>query len=189
MRNGMDALWRAVDRRVHTQIRRIGQPLRGVLTRVTASGQALLVQLAGRAGEVETDLETAELYGLTSAPPVGTEAIAIPIGGSSGHLVVVGQIDRAHRPTDLEGGEVALYNAAGASVRLKADGSVEVTPAEGQRLVLAGGGSPAARVGDTVTPDLLFQAWVAAVSTATAVPAPATTDGVITSGSDLVEVG
>lgn len=191
------SLWRVVDARVQSALRRVGRPVRGVLTSVSATTRALAVQLEARAGEVVSS-EAAQHYGFASVPPAGTEAIAVAIGNTSGHLVVVAELDRPNRPTDLMAGEVALYTASGASVRLLVDGSIEVSPASGQPLVLngatilmAGGGAGVARLGDSVSPDAGFTAWLSAAATAlqalSGVPLPSSVGGTITTASSVVE--
>jgi phage baseplate assembly protein V len=60
-------------------------------------------------------------------------------GGRRDHGLVVAVDDRRYRKKDLEAGEVALYHKDGASILLKADGSIEVTPKSGQNVVLSGG--------------------------------------------------
>lgn len=192
------AFWRGLDERIAARVRRLGAPLRGVATRVVGSGQALLIQLSGRADESLSDVEVFQHYGFASVPAVGVEVVAVAVGHSTAHLIVVGEADRGVRPTDLEAGEVALYSQAGARIVLKADGSVEVAPAEGQRLVLAGGGAAVARLGDEVAlpPDVITSLATQMVGgglvlagTGTVVTPIVGATAAISSGSALVESG
>ena len=115
--------WQRLDRRFLSLMARVAQPLRGVLGATTTASKGPTATMTGRMGETLQDVEVAQHYGFASAPPAGTEVFAIPIGGSSAHLVIVGEMDRAYRIA-INAGEVALYNAAGAKVVLKADGTV-----------------------------------------------------------------
>lgn len=182
------AWWDALDRRVHQAIRRVARPVRGVMALFSGVG----TQLAARAGEVVPDVEVAQHFGFASHPPDGTEAIAVPIGGSSAHLVIVGEIDRTTRPVvDLVLGEAILYSLAGAKVHVKADGTV----------ALNGGGAAVARVGDsvlvtldpTVVAELAAQMVAAGLVTAGSgsgtPPTGTTASGEIISGSTTVQAG
>lgn len=153
------AFFAALDRRIARAIGRLGRPIRAVLSTLDGSKRAALAGIAGRADEPGADVEVAQHYGFASSPAAGAEVVAIPIGGSTGHLVVVAELDRAARPVDLADGEVCVYTAAGGEVRLKADGSVVVEAASGAKVeltaagmvVLAGGAAGVARIGDAVT--------------------------------------
>lgn len=102
---------------------------RAVVKLVKASGQMQLLQVATLADEVDDDVEHFQCYGFTSHPLPGAEGISISVGGT--HQAVVCVDDRRHRPTDLAAGEVAIYNNAGATIVMRADGSIELTPGPG----------------------------------------------------------
>ena len=161
------------------QLRRVARPLRGVLQAVNADEKGLLAQITARAEEVLADIEIAQHFGFRSVAPAGLEVVAIPIGGSSAHLVVVGEIDRSTTPPTLVVGESCLYSTGGAAVVVKADGSVE----------LNGAGPAVARVGDTAQPGVDMATWIAAVCTATGVSPPPDPAYVVFSGSSTVKAG
>lgn len=75
-------------------------------------------------GQTPDDAEHFQTYGLTSVPKAGAEGIALKVGGSTGHTVVVSVDDRRFRLTGLPSGEVALYDDLGHKVHLTRDGIV-----------------------------------------------------------------
>lgn len=177
--------WRRLDARIDRRAQRTARPVRGVVGLVTGSSLRLVGQILARAGEALIDVEVAQHFGFSSSAPPGTEVVAVPVGGSSGHQVIVAELDPVHRPIDLLPGEAVLYSTALAQVRVKADGSVLISTAAGQIqvtaagvILLAGGGQPVARVGDTVT-----------ITGTDSVGGPITATGVIASGSSLVQAG
>lgn len=96
------------------------------------------LQLTLLAGELADDVERFQEYGFTSVPEPGAEAIVLAVGASRSHLVVVATDDRRYRPTGWGAGEAGLYSKFGQIVRLKADGSIELTPAAGQPVTVNG---------------------------------------------------
>lgn len=125
---------------------------RGVVSRVDDGPQLQVVQIDVGEDETRDGLERFQQYGLTGVPENGAEAVVLFAGGRRDVGYVVAVDDRRYRVKGLAAGEVALYNKAGASVVLKADGSVEVNPGPGASVVLNGGVQSVARVGDTAGP-------------------------------------
>ncbi len=82
------------------------------------------LQLELFSGQVADDVEHFQPYGLSSVPHAGAEGIALAIGGSTGHTVVINVDDRRYRITGLQDGEVALYDDLGHKVHLTRDGIV-----------------------------------------------------------------
>ncbi|MGN7832668.1 phage baseplate assembly protein V [Pseudoxanthomonas sp. 22568] len=76
--------------------------------------------------EARASVERFQEYGFTSVPRDGAEAIAVAVGGSRSHMVVVATDDRRYRKRDLKPGEVALYTDEGDYVLLKRGRIVEV---------------------------------------------------------------
>lgn len=108
-------------------IRRIGNRVRLMVARAViglvndaAMLQAVQVQL--RADEVRDRAERFQNYGHTSVPLAGAEGIAVAVGGSTDHMVVIVVDDRRHRPRNLEPGESALYDDLGQMVHITRDG-------------------------------------------------------------------
>lgn len=177
---------RLVDERIARAVSRLARNVRGTLVTSSSPTGRLVAAALFRALEVEPRVEVAQHYGFASQPPPGVEVIAVPIGGSSGHRVVVAEIDPALRPIDLLSGESCLYGPALNRVQVLTDGSVEVKTAAGTsvkvtaagQVQLAGGGAGVARIGDTVT-----------ITGTDSASGPITAVGTISSGSALVTAG
>ena len=104
---------------------------RGFVSLATDDQELEQLQLKLFAGEVRGDLEVLGHYGLASAVEPGAEAVVVFLGGNRDAGVIVSADDRRYRPRDLAPGEVRVYSRFGSSVRLLADGSVEIKPANG----------------------------------------------------------
>ena len=97
---------------------------RGVVKMVNALAKMQGLQVSVLSGELSDSAEHAEAYGLTSHPLVGAEAFLTRIGGDSSHPVVLIVSDRRYRPTNLEAGEVCLYDHLKQRIHLTKDGIV-----------------------------------------------------------------
>lgn len=118
---------------------------RAVVRLVDDSLKMQEVQIGLLAGEVASDVERFQEYGFTSVPLEGAEAVALAVGGSRAHLVVVATDDRRHRLSGLQDGEVALYNDEGSYIKLKRGMKIEIVGSAG---VLIGAGDNAQALGD-----------------------------------------
>ena len=125
-----------------------------------------VVQLSVLDGETRDGVERLQNYGFTSVPKSGAEAAVVFVGGRREHGLVVAVDDRRYRISGLTAGETCVYDATGSKVTLHDDGSmdleassgatlkltagggVEVTPAVGANIVLAGGSLSVARATD-----------------------------------------
>lgn len=110
-------------------IRRIGNRLRLVVARavlglVNDAAKLQAVQVTLQAGVVRDKVERFQQYGMTSVPLPGAEGIALAVGASTDHTVVINVDDRRYRLTGLQGGEVALYDDLGHKVYLTRTGIV-----------------------------------------------------------------
>lgn len=112
---------------------------RAVVELVKDSGGLQVMQVSALDGETREALERFQAYGFTSVPLTGSEAVVLFVGGRRDHGLVLAVDDRRYRKKNLAAGEVALYHKDGASIVLKADGSIELTPKSGQHVVLSGG--------------------------------------------------
>jgi phage baseplate assembly protein V len=97
--------------------------------RITGVDDAKGVQTLqiGLNGETRDAVESFQAYGFTGVPIPGAEAVVAFVGGGRDNGYVLAVNDRRHRIKGLQQGEVAVYNNAGASIVLKADGSVLIT--------------------------------------------------------------
>lgn len=114
----------------------LGGRLRGMVGRallrvVNDAAKLQAVQVDLREGVVRDHAEHFQHYGFTSVPLPGAEGIALSVGGSSDHTVVINVDDRRYRVQAMQAGEVALYDDLGHQVRLTRTG-----------IVIDGGGHP-----------------------------------------------
>ncbi|MCP4448275.1 MAG: phage baseplate assembly protein V [Myxococcales bacterium] len=108
------------------------------------------LQLGVLEGEDVDDCERFQEYGFNSVPIAGAEAVVLFPNGDRAHPLIVAVDDRRHRPTDWDPGDAGTYNAAGAMVRLKASGDIEVTPGgSGKVYIRSAGGTSDALVTKT----------------------------------------
>lgn len=98
---------------------------RAVLGLVNDAAALQSVQVQILADQVRDNAEHFQHYGFTSVPFPGAEGIALSVGGSSGHTVVINIDDRRYR-IKLEAGEAALYDDQGQFVKLGRNGQVHV---------------------------------------------------------------
>lgn len=125
----------AIARDLVGQVERLLRPLkvrvansiaRAVVQLVDDSTKLQILQLGVLAGEDVDDAERFQEYGFSSNPLPGAEAVVVFPNGDRAHALVVAVDDRRYRPAAGAPGEVVVYNHAGASIRLKADGTVEI---------------------------------------------------------------
>lgn len=113
---------------------------RAVVQLVKDSTKLQELQLGVLDGEDIDDAERFQEYGFSSVPLPGAEAVVVFPNGDRAHPLVVAVDDRDYRPVGGEPGEVVVYNASGASVRLQADGDIILTPATGRQVQIGGDG-------------------------------------------------
>lgn len=101
-----------------------GMVSRAVVSLVNDSLKMQGLQVTLMADQTPDDAEHFQHYGFTSVPLAGSEGIALAIGGSTGHTVVINVDDRRYRIKGLPGGEVCLYDDIGHKVHLTRDGIV-----------------------------------------------------------------
>ncbi|MBC3252866.1 phage baseplate assembly protein V [Serratia fonticola] len=116
-----------IDERIGRFLSRVRQAFRGKVALVNTAGGIQTTQVNGLAGEDLPGVELFQHYGFTSAPPAGTTAVVIPIGGKTTHGIIVATEHGSYRLQGLENGEVALYTDEGASIVLKRGKIIEVT--------------------------------------------------------------
>lgn len=86
---------------------------RGKMTRLNSAPRVQLAQVAGLADELLQNLELMQHYGFTSCPLPDTECIVLPLGGRTGHSVIIATEHGNFRLKNLKAGEVALYSDEG----------------------------------------------------------------------------
>lgn len=123
-------------RQIYELIRPVRNRIRNVVARAVINiaddaKKLQIVQLGILSGEDADDVENFQGYGFKSVPLTGSEAVVVFPDGDRGVGLVVGTEDRRHRPTGWDSGESGLYNDAGAVVRLKQNGDIEINPGPG----------------------------------------------------------
>lgn len=95
---------------------------RAVLGLVNDATRLQAVQVQVRADEVRDEAEHFQHYGFTSVPLPGAEGVALAVGGSTDHIVVLNIDDRRYRARGLAAGEVCLYTRWGDRIVLRESG-------------------------------------------------------------------
>lgn len=111
---------------------------RAVIKKVDDEKKLQELQVSLLADEVRDEVEHFQQYGFTSNPDVGAEAVVVCVNGSREHALAIAVDDRRYRIRNLGSGEVAVYSKHGATIVLKQNGDVEVTPKSGSKIRLAG---------------------------------------------------
>ncbi|OYZ03506.1 MAG: hypothetical protein B7Y42_00575 [Polaromonas sp. 28-63-22] len=101
-----------------------GMVSRAVVSLVNDAFKMQALQVTLQADQTPDDAEHFQHYGYTSVPLPGAEGIALAVGGSSGHIVVINVDDRRYRIKGLAAGEVCLYDDQGQRVHLTRAGIV-----------------------------------------------------------------
>lgn len=101
---------------------------RCVIQAAQAGGGRVLVSIDGLDGEQATDVEMAEPFGFTGVPLPGGEGVALSLMNSRDRQVVLPMGNRAHRPRDLAGGEVAMFDHLGHKIIIRNDGVEIISP-------------------------------------------------------------
>lgn len=112
-----------------TALRRLASRLRLVVARavldlVNDATKLQALQVTLQEGVVRDKVERFQNYGHTSAPHPGAEGVALAVGASTDHTVVIAVDDRRYRLKGLQAGEVALYDDMGHKVYLTRNGIV-----------------------------------------------------------------
>lgn len=118
---------REVKRHIERALNGIRLGFRGKLTRNNSGSPIQLAQAAGLADELLQNVELMQQYGYTSNPPPDSECIVLPLGGRTGHGIIIATEHGTYRLKNLKPGEVALYSDEGDSIVLKRGRIIEVT--------------------------------------------------------------
>ena len=92
---------------------------RGVLKAVSDNANAQLCQVSLLDGELKSNVERVQNYGMTSVPPAGSLATVLFVGGDRSNGLVIAAEDRKIRVKGLKAGEVAIYTDEGDEIYLK----------------------------------------------------------------------
>lgn len=108
---------------------------RGTVLRVDDSGPVQRVDVETHAGVIRQGVEVLFPGGFSSAPIAGASVVLFAVGGDQGDLVAVPSAAPGARLGNLAAGEVALSDANGNRVVIRAGGIVEVQAATKLRVV------------------------------------------------------
>lgn len=86
---------------------------RAQVARVNDAKKLQRLQVNGLADEVRDNVLRLQNFGHTGHPLPGCEVVIVSVGGSRDNAVAIAADDPRYRPTDLEPGETATYNAFG----------------------------------------------------------------------------
>jgi phage gp45-like len=160
----------------------------------TSSGEG--DQVAGHktegAGEEEYDYEVRRLqhFGFRSRPPKDVWALRVAASGGATNGATVAEESTRYGPSDLEDGEVALYNKVdGLEIRFDKDGNIRITCAQGKKVLINRGGRGIARVDDTVKVTIPAGTFLVSAQNGQSNQAAVEVSGKITSASDTAESG
>ena len=118
---------REIDARIKRQLANLRLAFRGVISLVKSDSPVQLIQSEGVVGEFGEGEELFQQYGSTSNPPAGTMKVSLPIGGKTGHSIIIATEHATYRLKGLKSGEVALYTDEGDSIILKRGRLIEAT--------------------------------------------------------------
>lgn len=92
---------------------------RGVLKAVSDNSNAQLCQVSLLDGELKSNVERIQDYGITSVPPEGSLATVLFVGGDRSNGLIIAAEDRKIRVKGLKAGEIAIYTDEGDEIYLK----------------------------------------------------------------------
>lgn len=92
---------------------------RGVLKAVSDNSNAQLCQVSLLDGELKSNVERIQDYGMTSVPPAGSLATVLFVGGDRSNGLIIAAENRKIRVNGLKSGEVAIYTDEGDEIYLK----------------------------------------------------------------------
>lgn len=99
---------------------------RAVQTGLTIATRIQRVSGEGLSDEKLADMELFQQFGLSSAPPDGSELIVIPLGGRTSASVVIATEHGTYRFKLGSQGEAALYNQWGDVVHMRQDRTIHM---------------------------------------------------------------
>ena len=100
---------------------------RGVVTMLNDTKNMQRMQVSLLDGEVST-LERYQDYGFTSNPPVGSEVVAVFVGGNRDNGIIIKCDNREHRLKLAHSEDVGIYDTEGDSIILEpSSGKITIT--------------------------------------------------------------
>ncbi|ENZ79634.1 MULTISPECIES: phage baseplate assembly protein V [Ralstonia] len=99
---------------------------RALVTTVNDAGGVQMMQVKLNPLETRDNTPRVAEFGMTSNPPVGSDAFIVFLGGDRSNGVVLGTVHQPSRPTGLAPGETMLYSQDGKYVYMTAAGGIVV---------------------------------------------------------------
>lgn len=98
-----------------------------IIHKIVDSAKRQMAQVEVTKGELIDDMPRMQSYGVSSNPPAaGTDALVVFLGGTREQGVIIQAENRQYRITNLEEGEVAIYDDLGNVIKLGRD-QIEIT--------------------------------------------------------------
>ena len=120
-------LTEVIARRIEPVMRRVRTVVARGSIRQTDDGRASQRAQVQTFREVlRDDVEVLGQWGVVTRPKRGAQCVVLSLNGDPDHPVVVATDDPDHRHGGLEEGETRIHNAAGQTITIKADGTVEI---------------------------------------------------------------
>jgi phage baseplate assembly protein V len=99
---------------------------RALVTTVNDSGGVQMMQVKLNPLETRDNTPRVAEFGLTSNPPVNSDAFVVFLGGDRSNGVVLGTVHQPSRPKNLASGETMIYSQDGKQIYLTASGGIVV---------------------------------------------------------------
>lgn len=99
---------------------------KAVVNALKTDGETNIMQLNLMSDTTHDDVEFWQNFGFTSAPPKGSRALVVCVGGNMDHAVVIATENGEFRIKGLKDGEACLYDAHGSKVHLKDDKTIDI---------------------------------------------------------------
>lgn len=99
---------------------------RALVTTVNDSGGVQMMQVKLNALETRDNTPRVAEFGLTSNPPINSDAFVVFLGGDRSNGVVLGTVHQPSRPKNLASGETMIYSQDGKQIYLTASGGIVI---------------------------------------------------------------
>jgi phage baseplate assembly protein V len=129
----------------------------------------ILVQVLGMAGEVRSDIEHLQQYGLKSIPLPGSRGLLVCYGGNKDNGTVINVDDKRYGQFSLQPGDVCLYSKNGAHTIYRGDDIIEIL--DGTKTITIGSMiATFSSTGLNIVGDITATGEITAKTTGTAIP-------------------
>lgn len=91
----------------------------GIMEEIKDSGPLQLAQATYLEGETKDSIRVMHYFGFSSNAPVGSECVAVSVGGNRESSVIIATENRDYRIKDLAPGDAVFYNKEGKFIHLK----------------------------------------------------------------------